>query len=142
MTRNLSGVSFLTTAAKPDIMTKRQIKEREKLNESRRSEGNRANSAGGEENAPGKKEKSGSEKVKEKKNIIHLVLIQTLTPISPPPSISQPERICVRCASYSAQPFTVTISARGNQLKLKIKSHLILPDQTPLLFFFQRKLTI
>lgn len=55
MTRNLSGVSFLTTAAKPDIMTKRQIKEREKLNESRRAEGNRANSAGGEENAPGKK---------------------------------------------------------------------------------------
>ena len=142
MSHNLSGVSFLTSAAKPDTMTKRQIKEREMLNESRRAEGNRANSAGGEENAPGKKKKSGSEKVKEKKNIIHLVLIQTLTPISPPPSISQPERICVRCASYSAQPFTVTISARGNQLKLKIKSHLILPDQTPLLFFFQRKLTI
>ena len=80
---------------------------------------------------PGKKKRSASEKLEEKKNIIHLVLIQTLTPISPPPSISQPERICVRCASYSAQPFTVTIPARGNQLKLKIKSHLILPDQTP-----------
>lgn len=57
--------------------------------------------------------------------------MQTLTPITPLPLISQPERICVQYASYSAQPFTVTVSARVNQLKLKIKSHLILPVQTP-----------
>lgn len=57
--------------------------------------------------------------------------MQTLTPISSPSSISQPEWICVRYASYSARPFTVTIAAWSNQLKLKIKSHLILPEQPP-----------
>lgn len=53
------------------------------------------------------------------KSIIHLVLMQTVTPVSPLSLISQPQSICVQYASYSACPFTATISARVNQLKLK-----------------------
>lgn len=83
--------------------------------------------------------RSVNEQHKEKENIVYLVLMQTLTPISSLSSISQPGRICVRYTSYSARPFTVTISARINQLKLKIKSHLILPEQPPQQEFMSKK---
>lgn len=105
---------FSNLGFKAEIWAKIQTKEQERLNETTETEGITARYAG-----RWKMHEKGSvtKKHKEKKNIIHLVLRQTLTPISPPPSISQPERICVRYASYSARPFTVTISAWVNQLK-------------------------
>lgn len=53
------------------------------------------------------------------------VLMQTVTPISPLPSISQPKKICVWYASL----FSTTIHCDHLSKGKSIKSHLILPDQ-------------
>lgn len=96
------------------------------------------------ENLPGEGKKKKTQRLtgetRRKKNIIHLVLrLHTLAQISPLPSIWRAERIWVRYSACWARPFAETITAGVNQLKLEIKSHLILQDQPPsagIHFFF------